>query len=221
MSTYVEQFDYSVNLLQALLWQYDSAVNLISLMTQKQTWYDTNQQDFWTDWYTNVFNLETCNQFGLTLWSIILDVPDYVPAGNTPLDSTRIFGFNNNSAYPTLENTYQNFVGLYTPPPALSPGGNFYPIGGTRLSLAEQRLLLRIRYYQLTSNGNTTQINVFMNWLFENSPDFPAGNYIWAIDDFNMTIGYVFSTDFPLELLTALTASDVLPRPAGVGITYL
>ncbi len=38
----IQNFDYSVNLLQALLWQYNEAKNLQGILEAKQTWYDIN-----------------------------------------------------------------------------------------------------------------------------------------------------------------------------------
>ena len=85
MST-IQEFDYSVDLLKAILWQYNESPNLLSLVTQKQEWYTQNQSEFWSDWYTNVFNLQTANLFGLAVWSIILNVPLYVPYVPEPDD---------------------------------------------------------------------------------------------------------------------------------------
>jgi hypothetical protein len=71
----IQQFDFSVNLLQALLWQYNGATNLQGLLEAKYNWYYTNQSQFWNDWIGNVFNLATADDFGLAVWSIILGQP--------------------------------------------------------------------------------------------------------------------------------------------------
>jgi hypothetical protein len=133
----IQQFNYSVNLLQAILWQYDESSNLLSLINQKQAWYDEYQTQFWIDWYNNVFNLETANQFGLSVWSYILNVPLFL---NNPQPMDRpTWGFNNNLAFPVLENSYLNFGFL----PTITTGGNFYN-KLINLSLEEQRFLLRL-----------------------------------------------------------------------------
>lgn len=67
-----QEFDFSINLLEALIWQYNNAPRLESLLRQKQTWYDVNNRDFWQDWLRDVFDLRTANTFGLRVWSIIL-----------------------------------------------------------------------------------------------------------------------------------------------------
>lgn len=66
--------DYSVDLLQALIWQYDNAPRLQKLLQHKQDWYNENNMQFWSDWLTNVFNINTANDFGLTVWGKLLRV---------------------------------------------------------------------------------------------------------------------------------------------------
>lgn len=75
MSTRIQTFDYSINLLRALLWQDNQATALTALLQQKQDWYDTNVSTFWENWVQDVFDLRTANEFGLAVWAIILGVP--------------------------------------------------------------------------------------------------------------------------------------------------
>lgn len=75
MTTTIQDIDFSVDLLKALLWQDNSAEKIESLLQQKQDWYNINQEQFWSDWVTNVFDLRTANQFGLAVWAIILGMP--------------------------------------------------------------------------------------------------------------------------------------------------
>lgn len=230
----VQQFDYTVDLTQAILWQYNNATNLLSLIDQKQTWYNVNQTAFWQNWYTNVFNLLTANAFGLAVWSYILNVPLYFENPPDPMDKP-LWGFNlYNPSYPTLENTYFNFGGV-----AGNAGGNFSTKGGTiSLTEEEQRFLLRLRYFQLYTRGNVqadpitgvtlpsanvpgapiSGINNFLHYLV-NSSDIGYTGQIYVLDGLNMTMTYVFTTpDFPQYLLDAMIVLDILPRPAGVGI---
>ena len=92
MSFDIKEFNFSVNLLAALLWQYNNAANLQSILQSKQDWYDINQKEFWENWITNVFNLDTADEFGLAVWAIILDLPLFVSSGATPT-SVLSFGF--------------------------------------------------------------------------------------------------------------------------------
>jgi len=204
----IQQFDYSVNLLRAILWQYNEAPNLLSLVTQKQEWYTQYQSDFWGSWYTDVFDLQTANLFGLAVWSIILNVPLYVPYEPEPTVKP-LWGFNAyDPTFPTLENTYLNFG-----------HGNFSTRGDViSLTEEEQRFLLRLKYYQLTTRGEVWDINNFLNYLVGSSNIGFTGT-IYALDDLNMTMRYVITNNtFPLDLLDLLIRLDILPRPAAVGI---
>lgn len=193
----IQTFDYSANLLQSILWQYNNSTNIISLLSQKQDWFNLNVVTFWTNWYTDVFDLRTCNEFGIIIWSIILNLPLYLNINPDPPDKP-VFGFNEN---PTI-NSYVNFE-----------NGNFSnqnPIA--LLTLEEERILLRVRYFQLTCRGAIAEINTFFDYLFGD-----LGG-AWVEDNFDMTITYTFNFDISDELIQVMSQTDVLPRPAGVGI---
>jgi hypothetical protein len=205
----IQNFNYSVNLLQAIIWQYDEATNLLSLLNQKQTWYNTNQTQFWTDWYNNVFNLQTANNFGLSVWSYILNIPLFF-LEEMESSSKPIWGFNAYTSPPTLENSYLNF------------GRSNFSIRGSVLSLTteQQRFLLRLKYFQLSNRVDVTDVNKFLNYLTTTSNIGWAGN-IYMLDNLNMTVTYQFSiSGFPSSLLSIIQQFDVLPRPTGVGIIY-
>jgi hypothetical protein len=197
----IQTFDFSVDLLQSLLWMYDKATNLKTLVTDKQAWFDLNQTEFWQDWIVNVFNLCTADIFGIAVWSRILNVPFYV--NRTPETSSVIrFGF---GAY------RKNFN-----------NGNFAPDNDSLvLTLEEQRFLLRLKYFQLCTNGAVTSVNEFLNYLILTS-DIGYSGTLYMLDGLNMSIRYVFTASgFPANLFSALKNLDVLPRPAGVNIKYV
>ena len=147
----IQEINYSVDLLQAILWQYNDAPNINQLMSQKQSWYDINQTQFWDDWYNDVFNLQTATNFGLSVWCIILNIPYLI----LDLDNLGpIWGFNE----VPLINTNQNFN-----------NGNFANLTNRPILVTEdQRILLQLRYYQLTSRGARPRTNEFLNTLFNN-----------------------------------------------------
>lgn len=190
-----QEFDFSVDLMRVLLWQYNDALKLQSIIQSKQNWYDENQEEFWNDWYSDVFNLLTANQFGLTVWSIILDIPIIVSV-TPPDDPAPAWGF---------EDTHANFG-----------NGNFYgSAGGVQTLTVEQaRTVLRMRYFQITSRGTIPEINQFMATLFGD-----LGS-AYVIDNLDMSIEYVF--EFPLnsKLQFIFQAYDILPRPAGVSASF-
>ncbi len=69
-----ELFNFNTNLLSSIIWQYDNAQNLQSLITQKNDWYNANVEQFWQDIITNFLNINTANDWGLGLWGNILQV---------------------------------------------------------------------------------------------------------------------------------------------------
>ena len=192
----IQQFDYSVDLLKSILWQYNTALNLQSILEQKQSWYDVNQRDFWENWFHDVFDLNTANQFGLTVWSIILNIPIIVVLESTsPSKPTWGFGdFNKN---------YEN--------------GNFSRSSGGAISLTveQARIVLKLRYYQITSRGTVTEINKFLKSVFAEL------GRVYVRDNLDMTITYVFNFQPSSQLQFVLEKYDILPRPAGVGVDTL
>ena len=189
----IQTFDYSVDVLSAMLWQYNQAPNLLSLMEQKQAWYDENQTAFWTSWYDNVFNLDTADQFGLTIWAIILDIPIVVVV--EPPSTTVGFGW---GPY------HRNFT-----------HGNFRAVAGSQqLTVEQSRTVLKMRYYQITSRGTVPEINEFMARLFVDMGP------VYVLDNLDMTMTYVFGFPIPSNMNYILKNYDILPRPAGVAVSY-
>lgn len=187
----IEFFDFSVNLLKALLWQYNKAGNLQSILESKQSWYNTNQEQFWTDWYNNVFNLRTANEFGLKVWSIILQLPLFV--STPPLVDGAAWGFGPDDF------NFEN--------------GNFVPTNGAtvNLPLPTKRLALQLRYFQLCSSGTVPEINRFLAYIFA---DYGKA---YLVDNHNMTQLYNFLFPVTSDLSYLFSNFDILPRPAGVG----
>lgn len=66
---------YNGDLTQALKWLENNAPQITELVTGYQTWRVTNNDTFWTNWRSAVFNLDTANSFGLMIWCQILGVP--------------------------------------------------------------------------------------------------------------------------------------------------
>lgn len=193
----IQEFDFSVNVLAALLWQYNDAANLQALLQAKKSWYDTNQQEFWESWFTNVFNLATANQFGLIVWGIILGLPLYVNLSPT---TGPVFGFDG-----SLGSGAVNF-----------DNGVLVDQNGSSdfLPLETQRIALQLRYFQLTSSGTIPETNRMLKYVFANH------GRAWLLDNHDMTQTYVF--DFPItwDLAFLFNNYDILPRPAGVGSNY-
>lgn len=192
-----QTFDFSVNVLRAILWQYDSSPNLVSLLTKKEAWYEENQRLFWENWVRDVFDLRTANDFGCAVWAIILGVPLAVVLEPDYLDKP-VWGFGQYR---------KNFN-----------RGNFATSTQTviPLTIEQKRLVLQLRYFQLISRGTIPQTNHFMRMAFE-----PWG-LVYALDPLDMgDIVYVFTFAPPRALTFVLRNYDILPRPAGCGVHYV
>lgn len=192
--TTIQAFDFSVDLMRALLWQYNDAARLEALVRQKQEWYDESQTAFWEDWIADVFDLRTANDFGLAVWAIILNAPLTVASGVDP-DDKPVWGF---GAY------RENFE-----------NGNFAGTSGTALTAEQKRLVLRLRYFQLVTRGTIPEINTFMAYLFGG-----LGS-AYVVDGYAMDLLYVFNFPLPSALELILTEYDLLPRPAAVKVRYV
>jgi hypothetical protein len=190
----IQAFDFSVDLLRALLWQYNDAARLQSLLEQKQAWYDLNQSDFWDAWVRDVFDLRTASDFGLSVWAIILNVPLVVVSDVNPTDQ-QVWGFATDD---------ENFT-----------RGNFYPTQTAGLTTEQKRLVLRLRYFDLVTRGAVPEINAFMAYLFA---DYGP---VYVNDGLSMKARYVFGFPLPSKLATVLRDFDLLPRPAGVAVDYV
>ena len=199
MTETIQAFDYSVNLLQALLWEYNDAVNLQAILANEQAWYTQNQTEFWQNWYTDVFDLRTANDFGLQVWAIILGMSLYVNLNSTGRPT---WGF---------EQYHFNFT-----------RGNFATSAGStvRLGADEARVLLRLRAYQIQSATCAPEINRMLADVFSSFvPDGDVPAYV--TDGLDMTCTYNFLFDLSAELQYVLTYFDVLPRPSGVKLTIV
>ena len=195
----IQQFDFSVGILRALLWQHNKAEALQSIIRAKQAWYDANFSEFWEAWIRDVFDLRTANAFGCQVWATILGIKLAPAVGS--VEPQPVFGF----ADAELEN--QNFE-----------NGNFAPSGasGVRLTVEQQRLVLRLRYFQLVTRCAVPEINRFMSYLFR-----PLGR-VYVLDPLDMSaLTYVFDFEPDPQLVFVLEQFDLLPRPSTVGVQYV
>lgn len=196
MTGTIGDFDSSVGLVRALLWQHDNATALRSLIESKQDWYNTNQAAFWTNWYRDVFNIDTANDFGLAVWGRILNV-----GLGLQVDSTigiPHFGF---GIY------HRNFN-----------NGNFARAtsGEQALSTEQKRLIIRLRYYQLISRGTVVEINEAMARIFGDL------GQVFVRDPLDMSkITYVFKFTPSSRVRLILDRMNLLPRPSGIGSEYV
>jgi hypothetical protein len=189
----IQSFDFSANLLEALLWQYNDATKLQSILQQKQDWYNINYTNFWQDWYNNVFNLATANDFGLGVWAKILDISFALPPA--PTRNNNLFG------YTPYANNYFN--------------SNYSPSGGDNASLSteQKRIVLQLTYLKYVSRGTVPDINNILTSFF--------GFKVYILDSLNMTGTIIFTKHVNSSSLQILTDYNLIPRPAAVKVNYL
>ena len=85
-------FSFKTNLIQNVIWQYENATNLKTLITQKENWYNTNLDEFWLKIESDFLNIQTATDFGLNLWGQILQVSrTYNINGNLTTLSTELY----------------------------------------------------------------------------------------------------------------------------------
>lgn len=188
----IQAFNFSVDLLRALLWQYNDAVNLQSILRQKSEWYSRNHTEFWNRWIADVFNLRTANDFGLAVWAIILDMP--LTVGIPGSGARPVFGFGQYN---------QNFT-----------NGNFGrdSAGVAGLTTEQRRVVLLLRYYQLITDGTVPHVNSILKDVFGQG---------YVLDHLDMTCSYIFPQSLSSTMIQVLENFDLLPRPAGVEVNIL
>lgn len=70
----LDLFNIEENLTDNILWQYDNAPNLKSLIESKQEYYTQNNINFWQKIIKDFLNITTATNWGLNLWGQILQV---------------------------------------------------------------------------------------------------------------------------------------------------
>ncbi|EJG2210068.1 TPA: DUF2612 domain-containing protein [Proteus mirabilis] len=192
----VQQFEFHSDLLKAILWQYEDAENLKKLASFKASHFEKSMVSFWQNWYRDVFNIDTANDFGLSIWSRILDVPLGIDI--PPSDKNKVgFGFGKKKA---------NFK------------SNFRRNADYTLSLTvdQKRMLVRMRYFNLTRSPTVTNINAFLKRFF-----WRDDSKVFVLDPLDMTyMYYVFNFNPDERLRVLLENFDLMPRPSGVGVKY-
>jgi hypothetical protein len=184
---------YNTDQTQVLKWMHNNAPNITKLIKSKANWYAINQTQFWSDFYTNIFNLKTANIFGISIWCIILGVPSKL-FGLYPITNAWAYGINRENFATTgitvfALNEWNDVVNsnpVIPTPPAYNIGGNFYGGGNTTIiDLSEVVKVLQLRYATLVSNGTTQYINRMLNYIFNNGEpwDYDSGNYFYLADN--------------------------------------
>lgn len=195
---------YSYNARRPLDWQRNKAVSLPMLLSKKDDWYRQFNEDFWTTWQHEVFDLSSASPFGLLVWSFILDVPAQAFL-LFPGDIFWAYG-------PERQNYFHIASGTGT---GDVEGGNF--IGGTDntiLTPIEAKKALRMKYYSLITNGTIPQINAALLDVFGLHADGNAN--AWLADNYDLTVTYKHRDYWSPAFISAVTEFDMFPKIAGI-----
>ncbi len=191
----IRNYQCSIDLLQVILWQDNEATNLQQLLTLKQNWYNENHCDFWNNWVRNVFDLRTANDFGLRVWSEILNVPLFGTIAPSP------------SNYPAWG--FADFGAGFDQ-------GNFATDDNSAFGLTteQRRAVLRLKAFKVLSRANCRDTNRFLAHLF-------GQGSMYVLDGLNMTMAFIYTQEIAPELLRAIQELDLIPRPSAVQINYV
>lgn len=189
-------YECTIDLDKALDWQRSKAPILQELILKKQAWYEANHCAFWNNWVTDVFNLDTANEFGLSVWSIILDEPIFGVTEVSPLDYPT-WGFNADDD----ENFGSGSFGTNS-----DTGYNF--------TIEQRRIILKLKAYLLSMSGKVPDINKAMARLF-------GPGEIVCLDNLNMGFTYVIKSEALVGFIYEIRARDLFPRPAAVSINLI
>jgi|LSQX01.2.fsa_nt_gb hypothetical protein len=185
----IQAIDVSMNLMRSILWQYEPASRAVALAEHDQSFVDAKHSGFWQDWYRDVFDISTANDFGLYLWGLILDCPMRLAAGQK---TGYWWGFG-----PHHANFGQgNFGGIVK---------DFVDL----LTTDEARQVILLRWAQMTVHPTITNTGAILDRIF-------GPGHVYLIDNFDMTQAYYFETLPSRRMRIFLEKYDLLPRPAGV-----
>lgn len=173
--------------------QYANSPTILQLIDSMNSYIDprTNMQDF----YDYVWNVDTAEGFGLDIWGKIVGVGRSLRVV-ADLDA---FGFSESLVYQPFDQA-----------PFFSPSD----IGTIELEDAEYRKLILIKALANISAMNAKTLNLLLRQLFD-------GRRCYVLDIGSMQMRYVFEFALTQMDYAILTQSNVMPRPAGVQLSFL
>ncbi|HAT7704804.1 TPA: DUF2612 domain-containing protein [Enterobacter roggenkampii] len=178
-----------------ILTQYSASEKLLSIIeTFNQA---ISLDDFTDDFINKVWDLTTCETYGLDMWGKIVGVSRYV---NAPIDSPS-FGFGEaddaNPDYPTPFNDAPFFGGVQE-------------TTNVRLEDDAYRTLIFCKAFTNISIATIPEINRFLKMLF-----YQRGR-AYCVNYRDMTMGITFEFELAPYEESILTNYEVTPVPSGV-----
>ncbi|WP_023640351.1 DUF2612 domain-containing protein [Dickeya zeae] len=181
---------------QTILTQYSASTRLLNIIdTFNQA---VSLDDFTDEFITKVWDLTTCESFGLDVWGKIVGVSRYVKAEI----STNSFGFyesdsGDENEYPSPFNQEPFYAGIQE-------------TETVRLGDDAYRTLIMCKAFSNISIATIPEINRFIKILFSGRGRAYCVNYR------DMAIGITFEFALAPYEVSILTNYDVVPVPSGV-----
>ncbi|WP_369788288.1 DUF2612 domain-containing protein [Rouxiella sp. WC2420] len=182
---------------QTLLRQYDNSPNLKSII---KTFNDAVDPAVDIDnFYDNIWNIETSNDYGLDIWGKIVNISRLVTIDS---DDENL-GFNESLLTQNSDNQPQPF--------GQAPFYNGTRSTSTvRLATDAYRKLILVKALANITDCTIPNLNKLLLFLFDGQ------GTPFVADTGNMTIRYVFNFNLDPVDLAIVKSSGALPRPAGV-----
>ena len=219
-----DPYNCEINLLSALDWQRSGAKIAKKFIENEQDWLNANHCGFWNNWQKDVFSLATANDFGLAVWSVILDENIFGYQFSVPSSATS-FGFGVDD---------ENFFdGTFEVEQGSSPDNypnwgfgvndeNFFNgsfasknEGSYEFTTDQKRILLQLKAFKvLAMGGPIYQTNQAMANIF-------GTGVILAFDNFNMSYIYQLRESTLSNFIVEINRRDLLPRPVGIEISEI
>ena len=169
-----------------ITWQFDNSEALKTLINGKKDFFTEAVDNFYTDWYRDVFNIDTANYFGLIVWAIILGCTEYIEITQKISKNTIGFGDAHKNFH---ESNFALSNYIYT------------------LKIEQLRKVLKAQMYNFNSTGSIYDINKLLAFIF------PDNNPYITVDGKVITIHFPIALDD--EDLSIVTFSNMLPLPVG------
>lgn len=191
-----DPYKCEIDLLSALDWQRSAADIAKQFIENDQRWMQKNHCDFWNNWVKDVFTLSTANDFGLSVWSIILDEDIFGYQGASPDDYPN-WGFSVDD-----ENFYN---GSFASEDAIT----------YEFTTEQKRIILQLKAFKvLAMGGPIIQTNKAMANIF-------GDGVILAFDNFDMSYVYQLLDSTISDFIVEINKRDLLPRPIGIEISEI
>lgn len=181
--------------LQTIISQYANSPILLELIANMDDYLDPSAR--FDQFYSDIWNIDTAQGFGLDLWGRILGVGRVL---HVPVPGDYL-GFSASADADTFDH------GIFYGGPIAT--NNF------ALSDAAYRRLLLAKALANICDGSIPAINQILINLF------PGYGNCYVIDNLDMTMIYRFSLDLSDVDATVVLQSGVLPKPAGVSATVV